>query len=241
MQTLGIILARAQSVGLRNKHLLPLLGRPVITYTFDHARAATTLDRVVVSSDCPQILKLARQSGLDAILRPAHLATSDASVQDVMLHAMRAVEADESFQSEAVVVLYGNVPVRPRGVIDHAVEVLEQTRCDSVRSFAPVGKWHPAWMSRLDGDRVQPLQAGSIHRRQDLQPLHLHDGAVVAVSRAAMLQAEENPNDPHAFFGKDRRAIETAIGETVEIDHQRDLHWAEAVLRAQAPAMRMAL
>jgi CMP-N-acetylneuraminic acid synthetase len=239
MNTLGIILARAGSLGLKNKHLLPLLGKPVISYTFDHARAARRLDRVIVSSDCPQILKLARQHGLDAIHRPEHLATNDASVQDVMLHAMRAVEADESFQSDAVVVLYGNVPVRGAGVIDHAIEMLEETGCDSVRSFCPVGKWHPGWMCSLDGDHVNALHPGSIHRRQDLEPLFLHDGAVVAVSRSSMLQADEHPDDPHAFFGVDRRAIQTAMGETVEIDHQRDLYWAEAVLRAQTPVMRM--
>ena len=40
MNVLGVILARAGSAGLKNKHLLPLLGRPVIEYTFDHARQA---------------------------------------------------------------------------------------------------------------------------------------------------------------------------------------------------------
>ncbi|HEX3357204.1 MAG TPA: acylneuraminate cytidylyltransferase family protein [Tepidisphaeraceae bacterium] len=240
MQTLGVILARAGSIGLQNKHLLPLLGRPVISYTFDHARAARRLDRVVVSSDCPRILDLARRNGFDTVRRPAHLATSDASVQDTMIHAMRAVEADESFQSDALVVLYGNVPVRPVGVIDHAIELLEQSDCDSVRSFCPVGKWHPAWMSKLDGDHVTALRPGSIHRRQDLEPLHLHDGGVVAVSRKSMLLGEEHPEDPHAFFGSDRRAIQTAMGETVEIDQQRDFYWAEAVLRAQSQSMRLA-
>jgi CMP-N-acetylneuraminic acid synthetase len=239
MRTLGIILARAGSVGLPNKHLLKLLGRPVISYTFDHARASELLDRVVVSSDCPQIQRLARQSGFDTIRRPAELATSDASVQSVIHHAMRAVEADESFQSDALVVLYGNVPVRPPGVIDRAIDALQETGCDSVRSFCPVGKWHPAWMSKLDGDRVRALRPGSIHRRQDLEPLHLHDGAVVVVSRQAMLLGEDHPEDPHAFFGSDRRAIETGMADTVEIDHQRDLYWAEAVLRAQTPALRM--
>jgi CMP-N-acetylneuraminic acid synthetase len=158
-----------------------------------------------------------------------------------MLHAMRAVEADDSFRADALVVLYGNVPVRGVGVIDRAIDLLEQSRCDSVRSFCPVGKWNPAWMSRLDGDRVIPLQQGSIHRRQDLEMLYLHDGAVVAVTRASMLRGEETPEDPHAFFGIDRRAIQTAMGETVEIDHQRDLFWAEAVLRqAQVQTMRLA-
>ena len=239
MQTLGIILARAGSAGLKDKHLLSLLGRPVISYTFDHARSSRRLDRVVVTSDCPRILSLARQSGFDTIRRPMHLATADASVQSVMLHAMRTIEADESFQSEAVVVLYGNVPVRGHGVIDHALDVLEETGCDSVRSFCPVGKWHPGWMCKLDGDHVNAVRPGSIHRRQDLEPLFLHDGAVVAATRSAMLLAEDHPDDPHAFFGIDRRAIETGMGDTVEIDHQRDLYWAEAVLRSQAPVMRM--
>jgi hypothetical protein len=86
-------------------------------------------------------------------------------------------------------------------------------------------------MARLKGDIVEPLRPGSIHRRQDLEPLYLHDGAVVAVSRASLLRGEASPEDPHALFGVDRRGIETDMGETVEIDHQRDLFWAEAVLR----------
>jgi hypothetical protein len=46
-----------------------------------------------------------------------------------------------------------------------------------------------------------------------------------------MLRAEQFPEDPHAFFGIDRRGIPTGAGETVEIDQLRDLYWAEAVLR----------
>jgi CMP-N-acetylneuraminic acid synthetase len=126
-------------------------------------------------------------------------------------------------------------------VIDAAIQLLRETGCDSVRSFCPVGKWHPAWMSKIDGDKVEALQPGSIHRRQDLTPLHLHDGAVVAVSRESMLRGVESPQDPHAFFGTDRRAIHTQMGETVEVDHQRDLYWAEAVLRdRQMPPSRAA-
>jgi len=233
MKSLGVILARAGSVGLPNKHLLPLLGRAVIEFTFDHAAASRRLDRVVVSTDCPGVRRLAEQRGLRVIQRPPRLATGDASVQDVMLHGMDEIENGGEFKAEALVVLYGNVPVRGPGVIDKALDLLNTAQCDSVRTFCPVGKWHPAWMSRLENDVVVPLQSGSIHRRQDLSPLFLHDGAVVAVSRASMLRGREFPNDPHAFFGVDRRGIMTEPGETVEIDHRRDLFWAEAVLREQ--------
>jgi len=231
MNTLAVILARANSQGLPGKHLLPLLGRPVISYTFEHARAARSLSRVVVSSDCTEVRRLGAAAGFETIARPAHLATADASVQDVMLHAMETVESRSAFRADALVVLYGNVPVRPAAAIDAAVRALQETGCDSVRSFCPVGKWHPAWMSELDGSLVKPLHAGSIHRRQDLSPLFLHDGAVVAISRAAMLTARDNPADPHAFFGSDRRGFRVEMGDTVEVDHTRDLYWAEAVLR----------
>src|SRR3954447_22543522 len=113
MQTLGIILARAGSVGLKNKHLLPLLGRPVISYTLDHAARAARLTRVAVASDCPLVGRLGAVAGFDAVARPPALAKSDASVQDVMLHALDAVEAGGTFRADALVVLYGNVPVRP--------------------------------------------------------------------------------------------------------------------------------
>jgi CMP-N,N'-diacetyllegionaminic acid synthase len=231
MNVLGVILARAGSQGLKSKHLLPLLDRPVISYTFAHARAARGLNKIVVSSDCETILTMAQREGFDTVRRPAELATSDASVQAAMLHAMHSVEAQSDFRADALVVLYGNIPARGDGVIDRAIEILQETGCDSVRSWCPVSKWHPAWMASLDGDRVVPLQPGSIHRRQDLTPLFLHDGAVVAVSRASMLRGEANRSDPHAFFGVDRRGFETGVGETVEIDHLRDLFWAEAVLR----------
>jgi CMP-N-acetylneuraminic acid synthetase len=216
---------------LADKHLRPLLGQPVISYTFEHAKASRLLTRTVLSTDCPRIMQLGRD--FQAIRRPKELATSDASVQDAMLHALKQVESESDFRADALVVLYGNVPVRPAGVIDEAIFQLMETKCDSVRTFCPVGKWHPAWMSQLDvnNGKVMALQQGSIHRRQDLTPLFLHDGAVVAVSRNSMLRGLENPSDPHAFFGVDRRGIRTASGATVEIDELRDLYWAEAVLR----------
>jgi hypothetical protein len=86
-------------------------------------------------------------------------------------------------------------------------------------------------MARLEEGHVKLLHDNSIHRKQDLEALYLHDGGVVAVTRASMLLGEQTPDNPHAFFGVDRQAIQTGIGETIEIDHHRDLYWAEAALR----------
>src|SRR5688572_14150757 len=91
---LGVVMARAGSKGLANKHLLSLLGRPVIDYTLDHVAASRLLTRTIVSSDSSAVLEQARRRGLDTVLRPAELCTDTASVQDVMLHALRKIEGE---------------------------------------------------------------------------------------------------------------------------------------------------
>jgi len=231
MNVLGVILARAGSMGLADKHLKLLDGKPVIAHTFDHAESSKRLSMMVVSTDCPTIKQLARSRGIRVIDRPAELATATASVQDAMLHAMDTVESTTDFHADALAVLYGNVALRAAGVSDRAIDLLEQSGCDSVRSLCPVGKWHPSWMLKLEGDRAQWYAPARIHLRQDLAPLYMHEGAVVAVSRASMLRGRQNPDDPHAFFGQDRRGIRTEIGQTIEIDHSRDLYLAQAVLQ----------
>lgn len=239
MNVLGVILARAGSAGLPNKHLRLLDGKPVISHTFDHVEAAKRLGMVVVSTDCPIIKQLARARGIVVIDRPENLATAIASVQDVMLHAMDSVESTTVFRADALVVVYGNVPIRPTGVIDRAIQLLEESGCDSVRSVCTVGKWNPAWMMKLDGDRASAYTtADSIHRRQDLPTVFLHEGAVVAVSRASMLRGRDNPADPHAFFGIDHRAVVTEFGQTIEIDEIRDLYVAQAILQERRAAQQ---
>ncbi|MGH7177834.1 MAG: cytidylyltransferase domain-containing protein [Tepidisphaeraceae bacterium] len=240
MRTLGVIIARGGSQGLPDKHLLPLMGRPVIEYTFEHARQSARLTRVVLSSDCPRILALGRHRGVSTLVRPAELATDEASVQDVLLHTLNEVESSGEFLFDSVALLYGNVPVRPAGLIDQALAMLEATGCDSVRSLTPVGKWHPAWMMRLEGTRIHPLETGSIHRRQDLPTLYLHDGGIVVASRAALVRAADSPDDPHAFFGHDCRGL-VAGGPVVEIDQRRDLLLAAAALgETDQSVLRMA-
>ncbi len=242
--TLGIILARAGSRGLEGKHLRPLLGRELVRYTIDHAAGSASLTRVVVSTDCPHVRQIARSAGLTTISRPAELAGDDASVQDALLHALDEVEGRGSFRADAVACLYGNVPVRPADATDRCVEMLRTFACDSVRTFQPVGKWHPKWMARLaDDGKVEAMAEGSIHRRQDLEPLFLHDGGGLVMSRQSLNLGRTRREDPHAMFGSDRRGVAVEAGAVVEVDLDRDLALAESILRSRGfgqPQVRLA-
>lgn len=233
MRTLGVILARAGSKGLPDKCVLPLLGKPVIAYSIEHALAARRLEAVVLTSDSSPALAIGRRMGILTLNRPAELAGDTARVDDVVRHATCWYEDRAKACADAVAILYGNIALRAAGIIDRCVDHLARTGCDSVRTVAPVGKYHPDWLHRLDGDRIHQFRPNSIHRRQDLEPLHYHDGAVVAVTRAALF-APATEDDPHAFFGTDRRAVVQREDECVDIDTRADLFRAEALLRAQS-------
>ncbi len=229
---LAVILARAGSKGLPNKCVVPVLGRPMITYTFDHVLSAATLDGSVLTTDSCEAAELARRCGIATIERPSALAGDQARVDQAVRHAVESYESQSgSFRVDAVVILYGNIPVRAAGAIDRAAEHLVRSGGSSVRTVAPVGKMHPDWTHRLDGDRLVQYRPNSIHRRQDLEPVYYHDGAVIAVTREALFDPSTAGDDPHAFLGTDRRAIVQGPHDAVDVDEPVDVLLAEAVLR----------
>lgn len=224
---LAVILARAGSKGLPSKNVLPIAGRPMIAYTLAEAKAARRIDDVCVTTDLPKAADVARFMGVFIVDRPAELAGDTATVDSAVRHAVEVYERTERPVTH-VAILYGNVPVRSPGIIDTAVEHLIQSRCDSVRSVKPVDKQHPDWLHRLDDDRLIQYRKNSIYRRQDLERLYYHDGAVLAVTRTSLFVT--SPDDAHAFLGGDRRAVISEGGPTVDVDSPEDLALAEAII-----------
>jgi CMP-N-acetylneuraminic acid synthetase len=106
-----------------------------------------------------------------------------------------------------------------------------------VRTVAPVSKQHPDWLHRLDNEEgMVQYRPNSIHRRQDLDSLYYHDGAVIAVNRSSLMAAADSA-DPHAFFGRDRRAVVQRQEDSVDIDTIVDLYLAEAMIRSASEAI----
>jgi len=233
MSALAIILARAGSKGLPGKNTASVGGRPCIAWTIEAAQRSEQIGRVYVSSDDPDACSIARTMDAESIERPAELASDLARVDDAARHAFETLGEP----SERVVVLYANVPVRPEGLIDRALETLARTRCDSVQSYAPVGKHHPWWTARVDEKTgmVRPWEGSvlnhGVYRRQDLPEACVPDGGVIACTADALMLRLGIDDGPHAFFGRDRRGVMTGVGQVIDIDTRIDQIVADAVLR----------
>lgn len=242
---IAIVLARGGSKGLPRKNALPIAGRPCVTWTLDAAKAAATVGRVVLSTDDDELIEIGRRWEVEIARRPAELASDTATVDAAARQAVLALQNAPTSPTAPIVILYGNVPVRPAGLIDRAVELLVTTGCDSVQSYQPVGKYHPWWTARVSSEtsKVRPWEGEvlnhGVFRRQDLPPAHIPDGGVIAVTRAALFHevagvtpAGAAPG-PHAFFGLDRRGVINPEGSVVDIDTRIDMLVAEAMLQEE--------
>ncbi len=235
-ETVAVVLARSGSRGLPGKNEMTIAGRPMICHTITHALEAETISRIIVSTDGDGIAAAAESMGddrLEVLHRPSELATDTTPVAEAARHAVAGTPG----VLRNVVILYANVPRRPYGLIDRAVRLLAARGADSVQSYQRVGPHHPYWMVRLDeSGTVRPYCPNPVDRRQDLPPLYLPDGGVIAVTRASLLRPGQE--GPHGFLGCRRLGIETQPGDVIDVDTPLDLVVAEALLSAEATGAR---
>ncbi len=228
----AIILARGGSKGLPGKNHAIVAGQPCVQWSIDAAKQAESVSRIVVSSDSDEVLTIASATGCAIVDRPSELAHDTATIDSAARHAYESIGSPNG----PLVILYANVPVRPDWLIDEAVNLLAKSECDSVQSYARVGKHHPWWTVKLNEDgSVLPWEGNTLYhncfRRQDLPAASVPDGGVIALTPGALMCTLGAPDGPHAFLGNDRRGIQTIEGDVIDIDSRIDLLVADAILK----------
>lgn len=234
MTVLGIIPARGGSKGFPGKNLAPLGGRPLICHTIEAALASGALARVLVSTDCPDIARTARDHGAETpFLRPAELAQDDTPAIDVIRHALSWLAGNEGWQASAAIYLQPTSPLRGASRIRQAVELLCGSEADAVVSVTQVPhRFHP-WsvMERCGDGSLRPFTpAGAdVLRRQDKPKLFARNGPALLAMTAKAAQSFDYP-----YAGK-TLALEMDEAESVDIDGAEDLALAEWLLQRARP------
>lgn len=119
---MALIPARGGSKAIPQKNIVNLAGYPLIAYSIASGLAARRINRVIVSTDDPEIAKIARQFGAEVpFLRPGELAKDDTPDFPVFQHAIEWLESEENYCPDIVVQLRPTSPLRSKELIDEAV------------------------------------------------------------------------------------------------------------------------
>ena len=225
----AVVIGRSGSRGLPEKNILPIAGQPMIAHSIGHALNARHIDATYCSTNGQHIAAAAKAAGAEVVMRPEHLASDHATVDSAVRHVIDS----SNDQADIIVILYGNIPVRPPDLIDLAVEHMLSSEADSVQSYAPVGKHHPFWTVQLDADdHVHQWEENTVYRRQDLPEAYIPDGGVIVVRRSSLFNVDAK--NPHAFLGVKRSGIRTPRGSVVDVDDEIDFELARILLEEKA-------
>lgn len=236
MSVVGIIPARGGSLRLPGKNIRPIAGKPLIVHSIEMALKATSLDAVIVTTDDDEIGETARAAGATVIVRPAELATPTAPIDDALRHAVTAHEAASGHAVAVVVSMQANTPVRREGEIDAVVERLRATPGATAVATAYRLSERLHWAKALADPstmEVRPLVNVTEYRVQDLPPLYLLDGAIIAV-RADVLARTAGNRRAHAYLGERICVFEHDERYATEVDEHHDVAMAEGLLRERS-------
>ena len=230
IEVLAIVPARGGSKSIPRKNIRLFAGHPLVAYSIAAGLKSSLVTRVIVSTDDPGIADIARQYGAQVpFLRPAELATDDASDLPVFKHALDWLSREEGYRPEIVVQLRPTSPVRPIDCVDRAVQVLlANPQADSVRGVVPSGQ-NPYKMWRINDDgRMTPLLRDSFHEpynmpRQALPATYWQTGHIDAIRTATILDKGSMSGELILPLVLDQRYA-------VDIDTVRDWQRAEALL-----------
>lgn len=116
LMAIAIIPARLDSTRFPGKVLFPLLGKPMVQWVYENAKAAQRLSEVLIASDHSDVVAAVEQFGGQAVLTPKGFETGTDRVAWVA----------EKRLCDIVVNVQGDEPLLPAEAIDRLVEALER-------------------------------------------------------------------------------------------------------------------
>lgn len=226
---LAIIPARGGSKGLPGKNIRPLLGKPLIAWSIEHAQKSELVDEIFISTDSQEIADVAEQNGVKVpYLRPAELASDSAPSSGFVMHTIEEYRKKNIF-FDYILLLEPTSPIRKDGDIDAAIKLaVDNPDKDGVVSLGEVHMEHPAIVKTVteDGVILPFVDTQKVTQRQQLGKAYFPYGVVYLVKVDTFLKNK-------IFYGENSLPLFIDRWQCYEVDDIYDFTAIEAIMKLQ--------
>lgn len=218
---LGIIPARGGSKGIPYKNIKEVGGKPLIAWTIEEAKKSKYIDRLILSSEDSEIIKIAKEWGCEVpFIRPVELAKDDTPGVNTVLHALSIFP-----DFDIVVLLQPTSPLRKHNDIDACLEHFIVCNANSCISIVEANK-SPYWMyTQEKNQKLKPIleKTKTPDRRQDLPKVYSINGALYIANASWLLQHK-------TFLTEETIGFEMPKERSLDIDDKFDLALLKTLL-----------
>lgn len=226
---LAIITARGGSKGVKGKNIKILNGMHLISYSINACKDSRYIDKVILSSDDKEIIKVAEENGVNVpFVRPSELATDTATSVSVIKHATGFMESIGEVY-DYIITIQPTSPFRTSNHLDSAIEeIVNDDNADSLVSITEAD-YNPYWMKVIKYGYIESfmnIDEKKFTRRQDLPKVYKMNGSIFISKRDLIMEKEQ-------ILGEKVLPFLMSSKDSIDIDDEEDFALAEFVMRKE--------
>lgn len=226
---LCVICARSGSKGIKNKNILPLNGKPLISHTIQQALKWGKAERVIVSTDAEKIARIARRYGAETpFLRPEELAKDNTPKVSCIRHALFAAERIFKKRFDIIVDLDVTSPLRKIKDLDNCLGLFLKDKPDTLFSVVKAHRnpYFNMVEKKKDGFVELCKKRGRVTRRQAAPEVYNMNASIYFYSRKFLVNSRN-------FTPFSRRTSVYVMDELsgYDIDRKMDLEFVKFLLK----------
>jgi len=226
MSSVAIIPARGGSKRIPGKNIRPFMGKPIIGYSIEAAKATGLFQRIIVSTDSDEIAQISKKFGAEIpFIRPLEIASDSVHSDVPVLHALEWLR-DHDCKVEFICCIYATAPLILPEYICKGFQLLVNEGANS--AFSVTSFSYPIFRGlkiKRDGRLEMILPQYLAAHSQDL-PKAYYDAAQFYWARADAFLKEKT------FLSSDAYPVVIPRAMVQDIDTLEDWEMAEILYRA---------
>ena len=148
----ALALGRKGSKGFPGKNTTELLGHPLAYYPMRAASFTPEVDSVFLSTDDEILIEIAKQNGIEIIIRPPELCSDEALGEHAYVHGYREILKQHK-DLEMIVLLFCNAATITSATISNGIAALRKNpEYDSAVTVSKYNMWSPLRARKIGKD-----------------------------------------------------------------------------------------
>ena len=211
LNNIAFIPARKGSKSIKFKNLRKINGETLVELSIKIAKKTKLFDKIIVSSDSNEIIKIASKYNVFVIKRPKKLSTDASKTEDALFHALKILNNKKDAN---IIILQPTSPLRKLKTIKKFYNYCLKNKFTNVLTVSAID--HN--ISKLNSNKkFIPLDKINLRRRQDRNKYIFENGDLYFCKLKKFLIEKK------IYSNKNWNFYETDLYESIDINNYNDL------------------